>query len=141
MGRKNNRRVEHTGTLPHVTEVNTPARMDIWMARLPSHQGNSLQGGTRPVLVVSNNAANVYSPVVTVLPMTTKMKHLTQPTHVVLPVEGGHDSLVLAEQITTIPKRWLIQQLGRCESEQKRIEEAMRMQIGLGELKNESNHL
>ena len=143
LGRKNRRKDWPTRPLPRVTEVKSPARMDIWLARLPSHKGNSVQGGTRPVLVVSNNAANVYSPVVTILPMTTKMKHLMQPTHVVLPDAGGRDSLVLAEQITSIPKRWLIQHLGRCEDsgEQKQIEDAMRMQIGLEGNGNEPNHL
>ena len=35
--------------------------------------GTSLQSGIRPVVVVSNNKANTYSPVVTVVPFTSRV--------------------------------------------------------------------
>ena len=34
---------------------------------------NSVQGGVRPVIVVSNNKANTYSSVITVVPLTSRI--------------------------------------------------------------------
>lgn len=41
--------------------------MDIWVANLPMNPGSHIQGGRRPVLVVSNDQFNVYSSMVTCL--------------------------------------------------------------------------
>ena len=40
---------------------------DIFMADLPKDEG-SLQYGTRPVLVISNNYADSHSPFITIIP-------------------------------------------------------------------------
>lgn len=56
----------------------TIIRGAIYFANLKDF-GNSVQHGLRPVVVVSNDAANRYSPVVNVVSMTTKMtKHKYQ---------------------------------------------------------------
>lgn len=70
-------------------------------------RGGNVQDGMRPAIVVSNNMGNVYSDILTVIPLTTVMKKLDQPTHVVIKreLEGlRHDSVAMAEQITTISK-------------------------------------
>lgn len=58
-------------------------RGDILMVNLGQVPGTSLQSGIRPVVVVSNNKANTYSPVVTVVPFTSRVyKKRYLPTHV-----------------------------------------------------------
>lgn len=47
---------------------------DIFWAQLyEDMHGGSLQTGFRPVLIVSNDKANQYSPVVTIVPITSKI--------------------------------------------------------------------
>ena len=68
----------------------------------------SVQAGLRPALIFSNNLCNQYSPVITAIPVTSaRKKHL--PTHLYLPASKKYglntDSVLLAEQITTVNKR------------------------------------
>ena len=72
----------------------------------------SEQNGWRPGLVFQNNTGNLYSPNLIALPMTSSMKKMGQPTHVVLPAaETGlpKDSMVLCEN----PERMSKEKLGR----------------------------
>lgn len=84
----------------------------------------SEQSGWRPGLVFQNNTGNLYSPNVIALPLTSSLKKLGQPTHVVLPAaETGlpRDSMVLCENpermskdrvgryITTLPRSFMAQ--------------------------------
>lgn len=53
----------------------------LYIADLPDDADGSLQSETRPVVIVSNNMANKYSPVVTILPMTSRISKKTcRPT-------------------------------------------------------------
>lgn len=48
-----------------------------------SESQGSMQGGMRPVVVVSNNKVNKHSTVITVVPLSTKIyKKQSLPTHV-----------------------------------------------------------
>lgn len=133
MGRKNRRIKEHIRRLPKLSEIITPKRMDIWYAKLPMDRRTSVQGGSRPVLIISNDICNENSPVVTVVPLTTQFKHLGQPTHVILKLSDGTQSMLLAEQIMTVEKRLLdrkIEHYQDCGTIRK-IETAIREQIGM----------
>ena len=60
----------------------------------------SEQSGWRPGLVFQNNVGNAYSPNIIALPLTSAIKKLGQPTHVLIPSEGTglrKDSVVLCE--------------------------------------------
>ena len=60
----------------------------------------SEQNGWRPGLVFQNNVGNAYSPNIIALPLTSCLKKVDQPTHVVLSAqETGlkRDSMVLCE--------------------------------------------
>ena len=58
-------------------------RGDILYADLGGQYQGSMQGGMRPVVVVSNNMANKHSTVITVVPPSTKIfKKKNLPTHV-----------------------------------------------------------
>ncbi|WP_206098611.1 type II toxin-antitoxin system PemK/MazF family toxin [Paenibacillus silvae] len=80
-------------------------RLEMWNADLGENKG-SVQGGVRPVVIVGNNIGNKYSPVVLVSPVTSKVKK-PMPTHVKVNKEDlglYEDSIILLEQVMTIPK-------------------------------------
>lgn len=68
------------------------------------------QAGTRPVIIVSNNINNKYSPTVTVIPVTGQINKTKLPTHVDLgnQLNPKRRSIALVEQIKTIDKRKLV---------------------------------
>lgn len=80
----------------------------VYMARLD--EPGSVQNGLRPVMIFQNNTGNRHSPNVVVIPMTSRIKKTSQPTHVLLSgAECGLkcDSVLLCENPLTIPKRAL----------------------------------
>ena len=110
-----------------------PRRMDVWYADLPLHNDSCVQGGNRPVIVISNDICNEVNKVITVVPMTRQMKRLSLPTHVVIASPDGGESVVLAEQVMTIDKTRLDNRLGFVSAEDMRkIEVALMEQIGMG---------
>ena len=164
MGRKNRRaKVEYrdrlgfnpstyiqSGGSGRVNQVNgasahtdvQPRRGDIWFAELGSHYGTSVQGGCRPVMVISNDKGNHHADTFNVLPMTSKMKKFNLPSHTVIEENNMTErdmnrefetSMILAEQITTIGRSAFRSYLGRVTDEQKlsAIETAVRIQLGL----------
>ena len=130
MPRRNRRKKEH---IKGMRTVKIPRRMEIWYADLPLDRRTSVQGGNRPVLIVSNDTCNVVSSTITVIPLTTQIKHPSQPTHVVIEMESGEISMVLAEQIMTIDKRKLNRRIDVCEEPEVvgKIEAAIKEQLSL----------
>lgn len=53
----------------------------------------------RPYVVVSNDVGNKFSSIAMVVPLTSKLKKLTQPTHAVIKF---NQSMALCEQIITV---------------------------------------
>lgn len=51
------------------------------LVEIPNNIGHQ-QGGTRPCVIVSNNVGNEVSPIIKVLPITSKRYNSTQLTHV-----------------------------------------------------------
>lgn len=107
---------------------------DIFMARLSEDtDGGSLQAGFRPVLIVSNDKANQYSPVINIIPITSKKKKKL-PTHVLLKGCGVvRQSIILAEQITSINKSQLIRYMGSIKKTEyeERVKQAIEIQLNL----------
>lgn len=68
--------------------------------------GGSVQCGVRPAICVSNNTSNTYSDIAQFVPLTARVKKCL-PTHCVLYRKEypclNEDSIILAEQITTLP--------------------------------------
>ena len=78
----------------------------IIMVDLPLGNG-SVQGGTRPAVVISNDRGNKFSPVLIVVPLTSRTKKLLPTHHTIEPsmINGlTKTSVALAEQIITIGK-------------------------------------
>ena len=81
-------------------------RGTIVMVDLPKGN-NSVQGGTRPAVVISNNKGNKFSPVLIVVPLTSKVKKYMPTHHTIEPsmINGlSKTSIALAEQIITVGK-------------------------------------
>jgi len=95
----------------------------------------SEQGKTRPVLIIQNDIANQYSPVVIVAALTTTTTSKDYPCEVgVLAPEGGlrNDSTILLNQIRTIDKRRLIKHWGKLQDTTlERVDEALKISLGL----------
>lgn len=65
------------------------------------------QSGWRPGVVLQNNIGNANSPNIIALPLTSSIKKVDQPTHVVVPAAETNlwkDSMVLCENPETIAK-------------------------------------
>lgn len=113
-------------------------RGDILIVDLKQKSGTSLQAGIRPAIVISNNKANTYSTVITVVPLTSKIyKKRYMPTHVFIKKQEmcglERHALVLAEQITSIAVDSIIQRCGNISKKaMDRITKAVETQMGIG---------
>jgi len=109
-------------------------RGDVWLANLDPVIGSE-QGKTRPVVIIQNDVANEYSPVVIVAAITTAVGPKEYPTEVrVSAPEGGvkKDSVILLNQIRTIDKRCLIERWGELNPEtMEKVNEALKISLGL----------
>lgn len=108
-------------------------RGDIFYAKLNPVIGSE-QGGTRPVLIISNDTGNRYSPTVIVAAITSRKSKNNLPTHFYLDsIEGlPANSIILLEQIRTIDKQRLrerLTQLDECYME--KITTPLLISIGL----------
>ncbi len=112
----------------------TIKRGDIYYAELNPVIGSE-QGGTRPVLIISNDTGNRYSPTVIIAAITGKTHTKAKlPTHTeVKNFEGlDRDSIVLLEQIRTVDKRRLKQYMGIMSAEvMARVDKALAISIGI----------
>ena len=89
-------------------EINT---FDIYWAKLDENNDNSIQGGIRPIIVLSNSKSNLFSPTVNIIPLTRniEVKGNTKrfPQHIFIPF-GRRGSIALSEQLTCINKSQLL---------------------------------
>ena len=110
-------------------------RGDIVYASLGNYPGSCKQSGERPCLVVSNNRNNVVSPVLTVCPITTRIKR--NPMHIPINkynVQGyfPKNSEIMVEQITILDKRSIISKYGYVKSDfMAEVDEILYKHLGL----------
>ena len=107
-------------------------RGEIYSANLGSREG-SIQSGIRPVVIISNDINNKFSPTVNVLPITSRTKN-SIPVHVNVGKNEGltQESTILVEQILTINKSQLGEHIGICgKSKISEIEMAIMLQNGI----------
>ena len=94
----------------------------------------SEQGGTRPVLVLQNDDGNFYCSTLIVAPLSSKLKKLDLPTHVLLQRGRGLrlTSIVEVEQIRTIDKQRILDYIGKLSHEQmEKVDHAIHVSLGL----------
>lgn len=100
----------------------TICKYDIWLADLPALPESHVQCGMRPVIVVSNDTANRYSPLITIIPLTTNLARADIPTHTVIRSRFlNGPSMALCEQIMTIDKTLLKNRMGALEHLHERL--------------------
>ena len=107
--------------------------MDLWLADLPAVPGH-VKHGVRPVLVVSNDDFNASSPTLTVVPLTSQRRTLTQPTHVCLRGYGlSVISVAQCEQVMTLDRSCFIRQMGRVSSwcDRLAIQQGLARRVGM----------
>lgn len=100
-------------------------RGEIWWADLP------VPAGRRPVVLLSRNEAYAVRELVTVAPITTRVRRI--PTEVPLgPAEGLPKACVAnLDTITTIPRRALTEPIGPLPSEKlTAVERALLFALG-----------
>ena len=88
---------------------------EIYLCDLGSNKG-SVQSGIRPVLVIQNNIGNDNGPTTVVATISSVLKKLNQPTHILLDTSCGlkEESIVMLEQVRTVDKaNELIEYIGR----------------------------
>lgn len=94
-------------------------RGEVYDARLDPVEGSE-QGGTRPVVIVSRDAINAYSPVVLAVPCSTyRENRRVYPTQVlVIAPDGGlsNDSILMADQVRVLAKSRLLTLRGKLSS-------------------------
>lgn len=116
------------------TKLVVVTRGDIFMADLSPVIGSE-QDGVRPVLIIQNDIGNRYSPTVIVAAITSHIKKMHFPTHVVLngPLHGlDSDSVILLEQIRTIDKRRLRETVTHLDPEiMNQVDQALRVSLGI----------
>jgi mRNA interferase MazF len=109
-------------------------RGDVFLASLDPVVGSE-QGKTRPVVIIQNDIANQFSPVVIVAAVTKALSRKDYPTEVFVEApEGGlkRDSLILLNQVRTIDKQRLISHWGKLQpSTLEKVDEALRISLGL----------
>ena len=105
-------------------------RGEIYYAEL--YGVGSVQTGSRPVLVYSNNENNRYSSTINVIPLTAELKSLCVYVLVEEYLECGlkEKSMLLPEQLTTIDKSQLKSKVGKLSTTyMKKIDKAIDIQF------------
>jgi mRNA interferase MazF len=109
-------------------------RGDIFYADLSPVVGSE-QGGTRPVLVIQNNAGNKYSPTTIVAAITSRIRKAKLPTHVELSkgtTRLSRNSVILLEQVRTVDRRRLKEKVGHLDMvTMEKVSEALEISLGL----------
>lgn len=111
---------------------------DIWLADILAPKDSHVQHGRRPVVIISNNLANIHSPVVTVIPLTSQMNKHQLPTHVYLWGQGlNRASIALCEQVMAVDKTRLLRRMGIVYKAYDRmaLRHALAIQLGMENLK------
>lgn len=111
-------------------------RGDIYCVDFGAADRTHKQKGIRPAVIISNNKNNDSSPVVTVVPLTSRRKR-PLPTHV--PIRRDYNngltktSVALAEQIETMDKTRLKRRIGEITDDVilEAITVAVMVQVGV----------
>lgn len=119
-------------------------RGNVYLANLGdiTSKNGSLQGGIRPILLVSNDQNNFHSSMITIIPLTTSKYKKKLPTHVEINTINSkieRDSIALGEQIMVIPKDYIIKDtplFTLSEDLLKKIDVAMMIQLGILSTRN-----
>lgn len=109
------------------------ARGMVFWANVPNYADSHIQDGKRPVVIISNDMANLFSPNVTIVPCTTNTAK-NQPTHVHTELIDKRFSVILCETILTIDKKYLEEYVGVVDTmTMSKVNNALKVALGIGE--------
>lgn len=110
-------------------------RHEIYLADLRGGNGGSEQTGLRPLVIISNNKGNKFSPTMIAVSVTTASTKAKLPTHVLLEKDKTGlrwDSVALCEQIKTVDEYRIIEKVGTLDEETSRkLDKALAISVGL----------
>ena len=91
-------------------------RYDVIKAKIKYQGEGSVQTKERPYVIVSNPIGTKCATIITVMPLTSKIKKMNMPVHCCISADKNNGlteySMVLGEQIITISKDEVIERLG-----------------------------
>lgn len=104
-------------------------RGQVYWGGIP-YMGEHVQCGYRPLLVVSNDKCNAYSPVIHVVPITSRKKK-EMPTHVFIPCLGT----AMCEMVMPVNKSILENKMAESIPTEimKEIDRAIKVQLSIKE--------
>lgn len=122
-------------------EINT---FDILMIDFGEVEFAGEQGGIRPAVVIQNAYGNIYSGTTIVIPFTSKIKHLQQPTHSFFHKDLSKgltvDSMILGECVRQVSKKRIIKKLGTITKLQEKKKIKAVYDANFGDLDNYSHN-
>jgi len=104
-------------------------RGEVYWVSLPIDNKRELQG-KHPAVVISNNEQNKFSPLITILPLTSKIDKI-YPFQVANNLKGK-EGVILVDQIRTIDRKRLDDKIGELSLEtMDKIEKALHLTLAL----------
>ena len=99
-------------------------QFDIVLVDFGENNIDSEQSGKRPSVVVQNDTGNLFSSTTLVIPLTSSIKHMGQPTHAL--IQKGYrkgltkDSMLLGECLRQVSTKRIIKYLGSITNDAER---------------------
>ncbi len=107
-------------------------RGEVWWVNFGPSVGGKIQK-RRPAVVVSNDSANRHLNRLQVVPMTSRVDRV-YPSEAAVKV-GRRQSKAMADQLTTVCKRRLLDRMGKLSGlDMVKVEHAIMIQLGLIEV-------